>query len=221
MLKIIFLICYVILSAVHLKDSWADDAKKRARTKPFLLIFLALFYVFAAEQMLWVLLLALLTSWLGDVLLIPKGNLWFTLGGVSFLLSHLLFIAVYLTNINFSGMKWYIVIPAAVIYYGIAFAVIRAVAPTTPKQMVVPMYLYLLANSTMNVFALMQLLANRNAGAAVAYVGAVLFFASDSTLFLVRYHKNPDIVFKRHFTVMLTYLAGEFLITLGILMLQG
>jgi uncharacterized membrane protein YhhN len=55
-------------------------------------------------------------------------------------------------------------------------------------------------------------------GSLVAYAGAVLFFASDCTLFLVRYFRNPDVIFKKHFTVMLTYLAGEFLITLGILM---
>ena len=58
-----------------------------------------------------------------------------------------------------------------------------------------------------------------SAGAAVAYVGAVLFFISDCTLFLVRYHKNKDLIFKRHFTVMLTYIVGELLITQGVLML--
>ena len=81
------------------------------------------------------------------------------------------------------------------------------------------MYFYLLSNSTMNVFSLMQLTSLRSAGAAVAYVGAVLFFISDCTLFLVRYHKNKDLIFKRHFTVMLTYILGELLITQGVLML--
>ncbi|MBR4452299.1 MAG: hypothetical protein IKS39_10720 [Clostridia bacterium] len=42
---------------------------------------------------------------------------------------------------------------------------------------------------------------------------------SDCTLFLVRYYRNPEIVFKKHFTVMLTYVVGEFLITQGVLML--
>jgi hypothetical protein len=55
-------------------------------------------------------------------------------------------------------------------------------------------------------------------GSVVAYLGAVLFFASDCTLFLVRYYRDPNVVFKKHFTVMLTYLAGELLITLGIMM---
>jgi hypothetical protein len=73
----------------------------------------------------------------------------------------------------------------------------------------------------MNIFALMQLFSLRNSGALTAYIGAVLFFISDCTLFLVRYYKNPDIIYKKHFTVMLTYLLGEYLIVAGILMLNG
>ena len=85
--------------------------------------------------------------------------------------------------------------------------------------MVPPMCFYLFANATMNIFALKQLFSNPTAGAVVAYIGAILFFISDCTLYLVRYYKDPDIVFKRHFTVMLTYILGEFLITQGVLML--
>lgn len=219
MLAYIFLALFVISSAVHLYHSWKDDSKKRAITKPMLLIFLLLYYIFAAKNPSWILVAALATSWLGDVLLIPKGNAWFTAGGISFLISHLTFIAVYVPSIDFTAVKWYIVIPAAAVYLAIALKIILSVKKNTPKIMVVPMYLYLIANSTMNIFALMQLLTNMSLAALIAYIGAVFFFASDCTLFLVRYHDNKDIIYKRHFTVMLTYLLGEFLITLGILLM--
>ena len=96
----------------------------------------------------------------------------------------------------------------------------HAVRENTPKKMMVPMFAYLIINSTMNIFALMQFISGGGVGAAVAYLGAVLFFISDCSLFLVRYHKNRELVFKRHFTVMLTYLLGEFLITQGLLLLS-
>ena len=223
-LALFFLALFVVASAVHLYHSWKDEAKKRAITKPMLLIFLLLFYIFAARepgyQLSWVLIAAIATSWLGDVLLIPKGNVWFTCGGISFLISHITFIAVYLPRIDFAAVKWYIVIPVAIVYLGIALKIILSVKKNTPKIMVVPMYLYLIANSTMNVFALMQLMSNMNAASLIAYIGAVLFFTSDCTLFLVRYHDNKNIIFKRHFTVMLTYLLGEAFITIGILLLK-
>lgn len=219
----VFLILYLVFSAIHLKDSWFDNAEARKKTKPFLLLLLVLFYVTAVggKTQLF-LILALLTSWLGDVLLMPKGHGWFTAGGIFFGAAHIFFILVYTQNIHFAGMPWWLIIPVALVYFGVALAIIRAVMPTTPKIMVGPMYVYLLANATMNCFALMQLITHRNAAAAVAYLGALLFFISDCTLFLVRYYrKNEDLIFHKHFTVMLTYLLGELLITVGVMAQNG
>ena len=221
-IRFIFLGLLAVDTVIHLIDSWKDDAKKRRRTKPFLLIFIMLYYIFSADKISVILIAALVTSWIGDILLMGKGNKWFTAGGISFMLSHFLFIAVYVLNLfskPLEGIIWWIVIPVAIIYYTISFLIVRALKPTTPKSMLVPMYIYLLCNSTMNVFSLMQLMTFRSPGAIVAYIGAVLFFISDCTLYLVRYYKNENLIFKRHFTVMLTYVLGELLITQGVLML--
>lgn len=218
-MQYVFLSLFVIVSVIHLIDSWRDNAKRRAYTKPFLLILLLLFYFFAAEEISWVLAAALLFSWLGDVLLIPKGTPWFIAGGIAFLVSHILFIFAYLPAIQWERAVWWILIPAALLYYGISVTVTLKLKGNIPVAMIVPMILYLLANSTMNLAALTQLMTLRNAGAAVAYAGAVFFFISDCTLYLVRYHTNKNLIFKKHFTVMLTYLLGECLITVGLLMI--
>ncbi|MBR0510813.1 MAG: lysoplasmalogenase [Clostridia bacterium] len=221
-LGIIFIILFCTASAVHLFDS-ARDSKRRGITKPMLLVFLLIWYLFAAkdagkEWNIW-LIAAIATSWLGDVLLMPKGNKWFVIGGISFLISHLLFIAVYVPQVDFAAVNLWVIIPVAFVYGLISFSIMYAVRKNTPKPMFAPMLLYLAANSSMNLFALMQFMTLKNVWAAVAYAGAVLFFTSDCTLFLVRYHENKDLIFKKHFTVMFTYIAGEFLITLGILFL--
>lgn len=218
-MQYVFLSLFVIVSVIHLIDSWRDNAKRRAYTKPFLLILLLLFYFFAAKEISWVLAAALLFSWLGDVLLIPKGTPWFIAGGIAFLVSHILFIFAYLPAIQWERAVWWILIPAALLYYGISVTVTLKLKGNIPVAMIVPMILYLLANSTMNLAALTQLMTLRNAGAAVAYAGAVFFFISDCTLYLVRYHTNKNLIFKKHFTVMLTYLLGECLITVGLLMI--
>lgn len=221
-MKYVFLILFAAVTVVHLIDSWKDDAKKRRRTKPFLLILILLYYVFSADGISWLLIGALLTSWLGDILLIPSGNKWFVSGGISFMISHFLFIAVYASNVigcSFSGVIWWAVIPVAVIYIAISLFIIRAIKDTAPKMMIVPLYIYLLCNSAMNIFSLMQLMCLRSPASVIAYIGAVMFFISDCSLYLVRYHGNRNIIFKRHFTVMLTYVLGEFLITQGVLMI--
>ena len=212
MIQYVFLALFLIVSGVHLWDSWTENAKRRAYTKPFLLIFLTLFYCFAAKEISWVLVAALLTSWLGDVLLIPKGTKWFVSGGISFLVSHVLFILVYLPAIRWDAVLWWVFI---------SVRLTLTLKGNIPKPMLAPMILYLLANSTMNLMALSQLMTLKTAGAAIAFAGAVCFFTSDCTLYLVRYHKNKDLIFKKHFTVMLTYLLGEALITVGMLLIQS
>ncbi len=221
MLSYVFLALLAVSSVVHLIGSWIENNKMRMVTKPMLLIFILLYYLAAAprESRSILLILALATSWLGDVLLMPPGNKWFIMGGISFLISHFFFISVYVSNIDFSAVKWVFVIPAALVYYGIGFAVMSMIRRTVPKPMLPPMYFYLMVNGTMNVFAFMQLLTIPCAGSVIAMIGAILFYISDCTLFLVRYHKNKNLIFKKHFTVMFTYILGEFLITLGMVLL--
>ena len=219
-MKVLFLILYIAVSILHLAASWRDEPDMRKKTKPFLLILLLLYYLFAAPKVSVFLVLALLTSWLGDVLLIPKGNKWFTLGGIAFMFSHLFFVLVYSSRITLSRVNLPLILLLAALYFGISLFIIRKIRDNTPKAMVAPMYFYLICNSTMNIFAMMQLMSRPSLAAAVAYVGAVLFFISDCSLFLVRYYKKPEIIFKKHFTVMLTYLLGELLIVVGMLMLK-
>ena len=211
--RIIFLILLLAVSAVHLFGPW-----NRYYSKPLLLLLITAYYLTSVKEPNFILVGALMTSWLGDVLLMPKGDKWFVFGGLSFMLSHFLFVAVYTAKIDYSAVKLGIVIPAAIVYITVSAVIIKLVQPTTPKMMVAPMYIYLLANSTMNIFALMQLMSNLNPAGITAYIGAVLFFISDCTLFMVRYYKNG--YFKSHFWVMLTYIFGELMITQGVIMLS-
>ena len=220
-MKYLFLILFIVFSVLHLIASFNDDAEKRKKTKPFLLIWLLLYYVFSTDNLSVFLVLALFFSWLGDVLLIPKGHKWFAFGGISFMFSHLFFILAYTNNFEFKDLKPVVLVIAGIVYFGTSFKIMRELRVSTPKSMIFPMFFYLMCNSTMNMFALMQMMSRKDLGSVVAYIGAVLFFISDCTLFLVRYYKNKDIIYKKHFTVMLTYLLGEFLITLGILIMRG
>ncbi len=215
-LAFIFLAGFLLCAAVHLVRCW-QGSPKSARTKPALVSLLTLCVVFAVPQPQPVLIAALAASWLGDVLLMPKGEKWFVAGGVSFLLSHLLFILVYLPYIRWAPSLCFAAVPAFAVYLGVSAAVMRAIRANAPKAMRVPLFLYLAANSVMNVFALMMLCVAPSPGRALAFTGAVLFFASDCILFLSRYWDQKDRVPKRGFLIMLTYISGEALIAFGVL----
>lgn len=218
MLKWIFLILFLVVVVLQLIFCWQGKEKGRIITKPMLLSTLTLYYLAAADPISPMLLIALLTSLLGDILLIPTGEKWLLTGGVSFLISHILFVVMYLPGIRFSEIPWGFACLAGVLYLAAAFLVILRIKATVPLPMLASLYIYLIANTVMNVFALMQLMTLKNTGALIAFLGAVCFFVSDCILFLLRYDKHKERLFHPAFLVMLTYLAGEFLITQGLML---
>lgn len=216
-MKFFFLVAFIAVSAIHLYASLKRDVKLRAQTKVFILLFLLGWYCFSTEARSYIVISAILFSWLGDVLLIPDGKAWFTVGGIAFMVSHAFFVLAYNKNIDFSLVPLCAVVLAAVVYITAALLVFRGLKPHLPKSMFYPMFFYLLINGTMNCFALYQLISRPCAAAAITFIGATQFFVSDSTLFYVRFKKNGKL--KTHFVVMLTYIIAEFLIVLGLKML--
>ena len=61
----VLLCLFIISSVIHLFFSWKDDARGRAYTKPVPLLLLIIYYVVSASSINIILLLALLTSWIG------------------------------------------------------------------------------------------------------------------------------------------------------------
>ena len=159
--------------------------------------------------------LALLFSWLGDVLLMPKGVKWFTAGGIAFMISHALFIAGYCRDVDFTKIGVPLIILLAVFFTVTVAFIFRKLKPHLPKALFYPMFLYLLINGAMNCFAIFRGVSLANIAGILTAIGAALFFISDSSLFFVRFNKDSRL--KTHFLVMLTYSVGEFLIVLGLL----
>ncbi|MBR4530689.1 MAG: lysoplasmalogenase [Lachnospiraceae bacterium] len=214
-MNILCLIVFVIATAVHLVASYRKDTKLRNITKPFLLLALLGFYVLSARSLSWFIVLALFFSWLGDVLLMPKGLKWFTAGGIAFMISHAFFVAGYCRDIVFGAIPFFL-IPVLAVFFAVTVACIFSrLKPHLPKPLFYPMFLYLLINGTMNCFAIFRCVSTFSAATLTTAVGAALFFVSDTSLFFVRFKKDGRL--KTHFLVMLTYSVGELLIVLGLL----
>lgn len=214
-MKYLFLTLFIVATGMHLYASKTLNQKLRNITKPFILLLLLGFYVSSAEKVLTPMILALLFSWLGDVLLIGKGVKWFAAGGVSFMAGHVCFIISYNTQIGFSNLNIAEILIPAVIYASAVVFVFTKLKPYLLKVLFYPMFCYLLTNGSMNCFALFRLLSHPCQATVITFVGALLFFVSDCCLFFVRFKK--DGLQKTHFVVMLTYSVGELLIVLGML----
>ena len=103
----------------------------------------------------------------------------------------------------------------ALLYAAAAGTVMFRARKEAPPLMFVPMLLYLLCNGTMNLFSLARLCAAPSGLSLIACCGALLFFVSDCTLFLMRYDPKRGEFFKPGFLVMLTYELGVLLIAMG------
>lgn len=209
----IFIVLFVLVSLVHLYASGKRNNKLRAVTKVLLLPMLLGWYLMTVDAPIWIVIAALATSWLGDVLLI-FGRVGFSVGGMFFLASHVCFATAYCMHIDFARVPVWVIICVPLAYFAVAALVFRGLKGCIqPRRLHIGMFVYLLINGTMNCFALFQLVAMPCFATAIMYIGAVNFFASDSILFYTRFRKNRP--FKTHFLVMLTYLIAEFLILAG------
>ncbi len=215
-MKILSIILFIISTAIHLYASLKKDKPLRNKSKPFIIFSLLLFYCFSAEPIKATVVLALIFSWIGDILLIPDGIKWFTAGGISFMISHFFFVLSYMQDVNFSKINPIVVAVLGIFFFTVVFFIFRRLKPLLPKALFYPMYLYLLINGAMNCFAIFRYLSNKDLAGIITVIGAALFFVSDCSLFFVRFDKNSRL--KTHFLVMLTYSIGEFLIVLGLIL---
>ena len=214
-MKYVFAAVFIVSTAVHLYASIWKDTRRRNISKPFILLSLLGLYLVAARVPYTAIILALIFSWIGDVLLIPKGVKWFTAGGIAFMISHAFFIAGYWRDIAFSRIPVLLILFLAAFFTAAVAYIFSRLKPHLPKALFYPMFLYLLINGAMNCFAIFRCASGPSFATALTAVGAALFFVSDTTLFFVRFNKESRL--KTHFLVMLTYSVGELLIVLGLL----
>lgn len=215
-MKYVMLLIFTITTTVHLYASLNKNQKLRNISKPWILLSLLGYYLFAAKQIEMSVVLALIFSWIGDMFLILKGVKWFTVGGISFMISHFFFILSYNKFVNFANVNTIVAIGLISLFVIAASIIFKYLKPHLPKPLFYPMYLYLVINGLMNCFAWFRAMTISGIACVVTAIGALLFFISDSSLFFVRFDKNSKL--KTHFLVMLTYSIGELLIVLGLVL---
>ena len=215
-MKYIFLSIFIIITGIHLYASLKQNKPLRDKTKPFILLSLMGFYCYSVDTIVYSVLLALFFSWLGDILLIPKGIKWFTAGGVSFLIGHIFLIISYAKFVNYEAIGKVLIILLPILFICTSIMVFKWLKPHIPKVIFYPMFIYLITNGLMNCFAWFRALSLSGLVSFITAIGALLFYISDCSLFFVRFKK--DSILKTHFLVMLTYSIGELLIILGLIM---
>ena len=213
--KKFWIIIYLAVLAIDLYAVYTVNQTIRYITKPLLMPLLVVYFTtntkpFASSLKKWIV-LALLFSWLGDLMLMfesANGN-FFIFGLVAFLLAHIFYILFYENVLRLESVKknylWFIPV---LIYYTV---LIYVLSPHL-GDMKLPVRIYGIVISYMLIQALQVGKIKNPVAAALMIAGAMLFITSDSILALNKFYKQFEYA---GILIMITYGIAQLLITMG------
>lgn len=208
---------YLAFSFIYLILIFFDFKNLNYFLKPLLMLILMLAVFFSQEfPSKKILLFALFFSWGGDVILLfsDLSNIYFIVGLVSFLLSHIFYIFLFgkqkksdkLINVRKFAFGVSILTGYFAVFICFLFAHLN--------NLKIPVLIYIITISTMFIFALKGFLTWNREGKTKILIGAIFFIISDSILSLNEFYTN---IMHGTFYVMTTYIVAQFLIVKGIL----
>lgn len=210
---------FALLAVVHLISTLWSFPWGIWITKPLLLPTLAAIYYLQVPRPLRgfdrLILVALLASCAGDIWLMLGRESFFLFGLGSFLIAHLFYIAAFLRAPGRSpGIRqgW----PALIlILYAILF--VSYLWADLDPTLSIPVGIYALVIGIMGGAAfLFRYKMGPSTGGILVVMGALLFIASDSLIALNKF--KPDLaLWQPRFLIMLTYIAGQWLICEGVI----
>jgi uncharacterized membrane protein YhhN len=208
-----FSIFYLVITALN------QEAIARF-LKPFLLpLLLVAVYNSPAFTTKKLLLTALTFSWIGDVILLfaDQGEIYFILGLVAFLVSHVFYIVLFskqtISKTISNKLSFGAGIGLILLYF---FGMITTLGPKL-GSLTIPVVIYAVVISTMLFYALKGSFQWNTIPYQSVLIGAVFFISSDSIL---AFNKFDQPIPYASFLIMITYLAAQFCIVWGILNLN-
>jgi len=211
---------YISIGCIYLLTLYLGLGNLAWFFKPFLIPFL----VYAVYQSDFfhtkkTLLSALLFSWLGDIVLLfaSKGEMYFIIGLVLFLVSHAFYIELFLKQkadkkVYKRSLFW--IGCTIVLYY--LYKMLCLLLPTL-SDLQIPVTLYAVTISVMLMAALRIFFSRTNPGKYFVVAGAIFFVVSDSLLAIDKFHERLPYA---SLSIMSTYLIAQYCITVGILNLN-
>lgn len=208
-----FSLIYLTITALKLEEI--------ARVlKPFLLpiLLIAVYFSnrFSSKK---ILLTALTFSWIGDIVLLfaNQGELYFIVGLVAFLISHVFYIVLFnkqtVTKSISNKISFGAGIGLILLYF---FGMITTLGPKL-GPLTVPVVVYAVVISSMLYFALKGSYQWNAIPYQSVLVGALFFITSDSILAFNKFYQPIPYA---SFLIMITYLAAQYGIVWGILNLN-
>ena len=216
----LFLSIYLGFSVFYLLITVFNQEEIAQYLKPFLLpILLVAVYSSGKFKTKSILLTALTFSWIGDVILLfaNKGEIYFILGLVAFLLSHIFYSVLFNKQTNSKTISNKLSFGAGIGLILVYFSIMMGTLGPKLGSLILPVVIYAIVISTMLFFALKGNFQWNTIPYHAILVGAVFFISSDSILAFNKFYQPIP---QASFLIMATYLLAQYSIVWGILHLN-
>lgn len=209
-----FLILFLIISILNLISLFIKNRTLTIITKTLLMPTLIIYYITNTSNFNIIVVIALIFAFLGDtLLLLDHKDFFFLLGAFSFLIGHICYIYIFITNFNpsFFNKNILFVIP---IYFILYFISINRLKKHTSNKILAVSSIYCAILYIMSLTALLRLDSVTYASFLPTYIGSILFIISDTSLGIKIFIKRTKFL---SILVMLTYILAQLLIVRGLM----
>lgn len=205
LLTIVLTILFFTVSVLDITGIALNNSLMQMIFKPMIILSLMALYYFSAENKNNWYLLALAFSFLGDVLLMDKNNL-FLFGIASFLITQIIFIVIIVKQMERpSAFHKYLY---AFLFVNYIVYLLNLLKPNL-GELFYPVTVYGVAIAVFGLVATLNYVTKRTKPALVLMLGAGLFIASDSMIALNKFHEEKTYY---PMAIMVTYVLAQYLI---------
>jgi uncharacterized membrane protein YhhN len=212
--KILPLIAFMLFCLIDFFGIYLDKQMMVNFAKPMLMITLFWYYYSNAKKLNKYFVLGLFFSFLGDILLLGVGAMYFVFGLLFFLIAHVFYIIMVLKIIQITKPKEFII---ASVPFLLLFLVLMNVLYAGLGAIKIPVIIYAITISFFGIVSLILYLQAKTKISMLLLVGVLTFITSDTILALNLFYKKQSFY---PLLIMMTYVLAQYLICRFVLKLN-
>ena len=212
--KILPLIAFMLFCLIDFFGIYLDKQMMVNFAKPMLMITLFWYYYSNAKKLNKYFVLGLFFSFLGDILLLGTGEMYFVFGLLFFLIVHVFYIIMVFKIIQITKPKEFII---ASVPFLLLFLVLMNVLYAGLGTMKIPVIIYAITISFFGIVSLILYLQAKTKISMLLLVGVLTFITSDTILALNLFYKKQSFY---PLLIMMTYVLAQYLICRFVLKLN-
>jgi len=212
--KIIPLIAFVLFSLIDFYGIYLEKQLMVNFAKPMLMITLFWYYYSNTKQLNKYFVLGLFFSFLGDLLLLGTGEVYFIFGLLFFLIAHVFYIIMVLRLIPARKPKNFIM---ASVPFLLLFLILMNILFAGLGSMKIPVIIYAMTISFFGIVSLLLYLETKTKISLILLVGVLIFISSDSILALNLFYKTQSFY---PLLIIMSYVLAQYLICRFVLKLN-